>query len=151
MELHCQFSPLPSWAALAPGRGGVGALAVGVVEETSTLVIPPNYRQVVSFGAIALAAAAAAGCRARSGSRNDGFRDDRYAVTILTLVGIVAILALASICRALRHGEFRHGSSRSAPILPPWWRLPAGNLVATLAAALVRCGVRTVALISLRL
>ena len=32
----------------------LGALTIGVVEETSTLVIPPNYRQVVSFCAIAL-------------------------------------------------------------------------------------------------
>jgi branched-subunit amino acid ABC-type transport system permease component len=31
-----------------------GALAVGVIEETSTLLIPPNYRQVVSFVAIAM-------------------------------------------------------------------------------------------------
>lgn len=32
----------------------LGALTVGVVEETSTLVIPPSYRQVVSFCAIAM-------------------------------------------------------------------------------------------------
>jgi branched-subunit amino acid ABC-type transport system permease component len=32
----------------------LGALTIGVVEETSTLVIPPNYRQVISFCAIAL-------------------------------------------------------------------------------------------------
>src|SRR5436309_515004 len=32
----------------------LGALTVGVVEETSTLLIPPNYRQVISFCAIAL-------------------------------------------------------------------------------------------------
>jgi branched-subunit amino acid ABC-type transport system permease component len=32
----------------------LGALTVGVVEETSTLLIAPNYRQVVSFCAIAL-------------------------------------------------------------------------------------------------
>jgi branched-subunit amino acid ABC-type transport system permease component len=32
----------------------LGALTVGVVEETSTLVIPPNYRQIVSFCVIAL-------------------------------------------------------------------------------------------------
>jgi branched-subunit amino acid ABC-type transport system permease component len=32
----------------------LGAITVGVVEETSTLLIAPNYRQVVSFCAIAL-------------------------------------------------------------------------------------------------
>jgi len=32
----------------------VGALTVGIVEESSTLVLPPNYRQVVSFCVIAL-------------------------------------------------------------------------------------------------
>jgi len=32
----------------------VGALTVGGVEESSTLVLPPNYRQVVSFCVIAL-------------------------------------------------------------------------------------------------
>lgn len=31
----------------------IGALTIGVVEESSTLVIPPNYRQVISFCAIA--------------------------------------------------------------------------------------------------
>jgi branched-subunit amino acid ABC-type transport system permease component len=38
----------------SPVGAVLGALTVGVVEETSTLVIPPNYRQVVSFCAIAL-------------------------------------------------------------------------------------------------
>jgi branched-subunit amino acid ABC-type transport system permease component len=37
-----------------PAGAVLGALTVGVVEETSTLVLPPNYRQAISFGAIAL-------------------------------------------------------------------------------------------------
>lgn len=46
-------------AAILGGLGNpvgavIGALAVGLVEETSTLFIPPNYRQIVSFVAIAL-------------------------------------------------------------------------------------------------
>ncbi len=61
------IDPLLGWnylvtvfaAAILGGLGNpfgavLGALTVGVVEETSTLVIPPNYRQVVSFIAIAL-------------------------------------------------------------------------------------------------
>ena len=36
-----------------PFGAALGALTLGVVEETSTLVIPPNYRQAVSFCAIA--------------------------------------------------------------------------------------------------
>ena len=61
------IDPLLGWnylvtvfaAAILGGLGNpvgavVGALTVGVVEETSTLFIPPNYRQVVSFVAIAL-------------------------------------------------------------------------------------------------
>ena len=36
------------------GGAVVGALAVGIVEETSTLFIPPNYRQAISFLVIAL-------------------------------------------------------------------------------------------------
>lgn len=61
------IDPLLGWnyivstfaAAILGGLGNpvgavVGALAVGVIEETSTLLIPPNYRQVVSFVAIAL-------------------------------------------------------------------------------------------------
>ena len=61
------IDPLLGWnyivstfaAAILGGLGNpvgavIGALAVGVVEETSTLFIPPNYRQVVSFFAIAL-------------------------------------------------------------------------------------------------
>lgn len=60
------IDPLLGWnyivstfaAAILGGLGNpvgavVGALVVGVVEETSTLIIPPNYRQVVSFLAIA--------------------------------------------------------------------------------------------------
>jgi branched-subunit amino acid ABC-type transport system permease component len=46
-------------AAILGGLGNpvgavVGALAVGIVEETSTLFIPPNYRQAISFLVIAL-------------------------------------------------------------------------------------------------
>ena len=46
-------------AAILGGLGNpvgavLGALTVGIVEETSTLLIPSNYRQVVSFLAIAL-------------------------------------------------------------------------------------------------
>lgn len=61
------IDPLLGWnyivtifaAAILGGIGNplgavLGALIVGVVEETSTLVIPPNYRQVVSFVAIAI-------------------------------------------------------------------------------------------------
>jgi branched-subunit amino acid ABC-type transport system permease component len=61
------IDPLLGWnyvvtifaAAILGGLGNpigavVGALTLGVVEETSTLVIPPNYRQVVSFCAIAI-------------------------------------------------------------------------------------------------
>jgi branched-subunit amino acid ABC-type transport system permease component len=61
------IDPLLGWnyivtifaAAILGGIGNpfgavLGALVVGVVEETSTLLIPPNYRQVVSFIAIAL-------------------------------------------------------------------------------------------------
>jgi branched-subunit amino acid ABC-type transport system permease component len=61
------IDPLLGWnyvvtvfaAAILGGLGNplgavLGALTLGVVEETSTLVIPPNYRQVVSFGAIAV-------------------------------------------------------------------------------------------------
>ena len=61
------IDPLLGWnyivtifaAAILGGIGNpfgavLGALIVGVVEETSTLLIPPNYRQVVSFVAIAL-------------------------------------------------------------------------------------------------
>ena len=61
------IDPLLGWnyivtvfaAAILGGLGNplgavLGALTVGVVEETSTLLIPPNYRQVVSFLAIAL-------------------------------------------------------------------------------------------------
>ncbi len=61
------IDPLLGWnyivstfaAAILGGLGNpvgavIGALTVGVVEETSTLFIPPNYRQVVSFLAIAL-------------------------------------------------------------------------------------------------
>jgi branched-subunit amino acid ABC-type transport system permease component len=61
------IDPLLGWnyvvtvfaAAILGGLGNpigavVGALMMGVVEETSTLVIPPNYRQVVSFTVIAL-------------------------------------------------------------------------------------------------
>lgn len=60
------IDPLLGWnyvvtvfaAAILGGLGNplgavLGALTLGVVEETSTLVIPPNYRQVVSFCAIA--------------------------------------------------------------------------------------------------
>lgn len=60
------IDPLLGWnyivstfaAAILGGLGNpvgavIGALVVGVVEETSTLIIPPNYRQVVSFVAIA--------------------------------------------------------------------------------------------------
>jgi branched-subunit amino acid ABC-type transport system permease component len=60
------IDPLLGWnyivtvfaAAILGGLGnpigaGIGALTLGVVEETSTLLIPPNYRQVVSFLAIA--------------------------------------------------------------------------------------------------
>lgn len=44
-------------AAILGGLGNpigavLGALMLGIVEETSTLLIPPNYRQVVSFAAI---------------------------------------------------------------------------------------------------
>ena len=61
------IDPLLGWnyivtifaAAILGGIGNpfgavLGALIVGIVEETSTLLIPPNYRQVVSFIAIAL-------------------------------------------------------------------------------------------------
>ena len=61
------IDPLLGWnyvvtvfaAAILGGLGnplgaGLAALTVGVIEETSTLLIPPNYRQVVSFLAIAL-------------------------------------------------------------------------------------------------
>jgi branched-subunit amino acid ABC-type transport system permease component len=61
------IDPLLGWnyvitvfaAAILGGLGNplgavLGALTMGVVEETSTLVISPNYRQVVSFIAIAL-------------------------------------------------------------------------------------------------
>jgi branched-subunit amino acid ABC-type transport system permease component len=61
------IDPLLGWnyivstfaAAILGGLGNpvgavIGALVVGVVEETSTLFMPPNYRQVVSFCAIAL-------------------------------------------------------------------------------------------------
>jgi branched-subunit amino acid ABC-type transport system permease component len=61
------IDPLLGWnyvvtvfaAAILGGLGnplgaGLAALTVGVIEEASTLVIPPNYRQVVSFVAIAL-------------------------------------------------------------------------------------------------
>jgi len=46
-------------AAILGGLGNpvgavIGALAVGIVEETSTLIIPPNYRQAMSFLVIAL-------------------------------------------------------------------------------------------------
>lgn len=60
------IDPLLGWnyvitvfaAAILGGLGnpvgaGLAALTVGIVEETSTLLIPPNYRQVVSFLAIA--------------------------------------------------------------------------------------------------
>lgn len=60
------IDPLLGWnyvvtvfaAAILGGLGSptgavLGALTIGVVEETSTLVIPPNYRQVVSVCAIA--------------------------------------------------------------------------------------------------
>lgn len=60
------IDPLLGWnyvitvfaAAILGGLGnpvgaGLAALTVGIVEETSTLFIPPNYRQVVSFLAIA--------------------------------------------------------------------------------------------------
>lgn len=60
------IDPLLGWnyvvtvfaAAILGGLGNpfgavLGALTLGVVEETATLVIPPNYRQVVSFCAIA--------------------------------------------------------------------------------------------------
>ena len=60
------IDPLLGWnyvvtvfaAAVLGGLGNpigaaLGALTLGVVEETSTLVIAPNYRQVVSFCAIA--------------------------------------------------------------------------------------------------
>jgi branched-subunit amino acid ABC-type transport system permease component len=60
------IDPLLGWnyvvtvfaAAILGGLGNpfgaaLGALTLGVVEETSTLVIAPNYRQVVSFCAIA--------------------------------------------------------------------------------------------------
>lgn len=59
------IDPLLGWnyvvtvfaAAILGGLGNpfgavLGALTLGVVEETSTLIIPPNYRQVVSFVAI---------------------------------------------------------------------------------------------------
>lgn len=61
------IDPLLGWnyvvtvfaAAILGGLGNpvgavMGALTLGIVEETSTLFIPPNYRQVVSFTAIAL-------------------------------------------------------------------------------------------------
>ena len=61
------IDPLIGWnyvvtifaAAILGGLGNpigavVGALSVGVVEEASTLILAPNYRQVVSFLAIAL-------------------------------------------------------------------------------------------------
>lgn len=61
------IDPLLGWnyivsvfaAAILGGLGNpvgaaIAALTVGVVEESSTLLIPPNYRQVVSFLAIAL-------------------------------------------------------------------------------------------------
>jgi branched-subunit amino acid ABC-type transport system permease component len=61
------IDPLLGWnyvvtvfaAAILGGLGSpfgavVGALTLGVVEEASTLVIPPNYRQAVSFCAIAV-------------------------------------------------------------------------------------------------
>ena len=61
------IDPLLGWnyvvtvfaAAILGGLGnpvgaGIAALTVGIVEETSTLLIPPNYRQVVSFLAIAI-------------------------------------------------------------------------------------------------
>jgi branched-subunit amino acid ABC-type transport system permease component len=61
------IDPLLGWnyvvtvfaAAILGGLGNplgavLGALTLGVVEETSTLLIPPNYRQVVSFLAIAV-------------------------------------------------------------------------------------------------
>ena len=61
------IDPLLGWnyvvtvfaAAILGGLGnplgaGLAALTVGVIEETSTMLIPPNYRQVVSFLAIAL-------------------------------------------------------------------------------------------------
>lgn len=61
------IDPLLGWnyivstfaAAILGGLGNpigavIGALAVGVIEETSTLFMPPNYRQIVSFLAIAL-------------------------------------------------------------------------------------------------
>jgi branched-subunit amino acid ABC-type transport system permease component len=60
------IDPLLGWnyvitvfaAAILGGLGnpigaGLAALTVGMVEEASTLLIPPNYRQVVSFLAIA--------------------------------------------------------------------------------------------------
>lgn len=61
------IDPLLGWnyvvtvfaAAILGGLGNplgavLGALTLGMVEETSTLIIPPNYRQVVSFCAIAV-------------------------------------------------------------------------------------------------
>ena len=61
------IDPLLGWnyvvtvfaAAILGGLGnplgaGIAALTVGIVEESSTLLIPPNYRQVVSFVAIAV-------------------------------------------------------------------------------------------------
>lgn len=61
------IDPLLGWnyvvtifaAAILGGLGNplgavLGAITVGVIEETSTLVMAPNYRQVVSFALIAL-------------------------------------------------------------------------------------------------
>lgn len=61
------IDPLIGWnyvvtifaAAILGGLGNpvgavIGAVILGVVEETSTLVLAPNYRQIVSFLAIAL-------------------------------------------------------------------------------------------------
>src|SRR5206468_2568675 len=97
------------------------------------------------------------GCSARSGSRNDGFPEMiAYVVTILTLVGIVAILGLAlnlqwGLCGMVNFGMagfFALGAYTAALLA----LAGAGSLAATLAAALVcaaACGF--VALISLRL
>ena len=99
------IDPLLGWnyvvtvfaAAILGGLGNplgavLGALTLGVVEETSTLVIPPNYRQVVSFAAIAFLLLLRPQGLAR---HREGEEMTAYLVTILILVCIAMILGLA--------------------------------------------------------